>query len=60
MMENPRPEVENIIKVIRNVFRLEKETKAIKGRILRDLRNLFEDKEKENYYEPVRVNKLLE
>ena len=59
-MENPRPEVENIIKVIRNAFRLEKETKAIKGRILRDLRNLFEDKEKENYYEPVRVNKLLE
>ena len=29
-MENPRPEEENIIKDVRNLFRLEKETKAIK------------------------------
>ena len=33
-MENPRPEEENIIKDIRNLFRLKKETKAIKDRIL--------------------------
>ena len=30
MMENPRPEVESIIKVIRNVFRLEKKLKQLK------------------------------
>ena len=34
MVENPRPEEENIIKDIRNLFRLKKETKAIKDRIL--------------------------
>ena len=41
-MENPRPEEENITKDIRNVFRREKETKAIKDRILRNIKNLFE------------------
>ena len=51
MMENPRPEEENIIKDIRNLFRLKKETKAIKDRILWDIKNLFEhEKEEENYY----------
>ena len=30
-MKNPSPEEENIIKDIRNLFRLEKETKPIKG-----------------------------
>ena len=30
------------IKDIRNPFRLEKETKAIKDRIVRDIKNLFE------------------
>ena len=43
------------IKGIRKYFRLEKETKAIKDRILRDIQNLFEhEKEEENYYKPVR------
>ena len=56
-MENPRPEEENIIKEIRNLFGLEKETKAIKDRILRDIENLFEhEEEEENYYKPVRVS----
>ena len=41
-MKNLRPEDENIIKDIRNLFRLEKETKAIKDRILRDIKNLLE------------------
>ena len=51
MMENPSPEEENIIKDIRNLFRLKKETKAIKDRILWDIKNLFEhEKEEENYY----------
>ena len=53
-MENQRPEEENIIKDKRNLFRLEKETKAIKDRILRDIKNLFEHEEEENYYKPVR------
>ena len=63
-MENPRPEEEKIIKDIinlfrlknctaikdiRHLFRIEKETKAIKDRILTDIKNLF-DNEKENYY----------
>ena len=41
-----------------NLFRLEKETKTIKERILRDIKNLFETKEEENYYKPVRVGNL--
>ena len=43
------------IKEIRNLFRQEKETKAIKDRILRDFKNLFEE---EIYYKPVRVSNV--
>ena len=50
-MKNLRPEEENIIKNTRNLFRLEKETKGIKDKILRDIKNLFGE-----YYKPVRVN----
>ena len=50
-MKNLRPEEENIIKNIRNLFRVEKESKGIKGRILRYIKNIFED-----YYKPVTVN----
>ena len=32
-----------------------KKKKAIKGRIIRDIRILFEHKEEENYYKPVRI-----
>ena len=47
----------NIIKDIRNLFRLENETKAIKDRILRDIKNLFEyEEQEENYYKPVTVS----
>ena len=75
MMENPRPEEENIIKDIRNLFRLKKEQnytaikdignlfglwkeiKAIKDKIVRYIKNLFQnEKEEENYHKPVRVN----
>ena len=49
--KNLRPEEKNIIKNIRNLFRLEKETKGIKNRLLRDIKNLFQD-----YYKPVTVN----
>ena len=45
------------IKYIKNLFRQEKKTKAIKDRILRDIKNIFEhEKEEENYYKPVRVS----
>ena len=36
------------IKDIRNLFKLEKGTKTIKDRILRDIKNLFEHEEEEN------------
>ena len=36
-------------------MRLEKESKAVKDRILRDIKSLFEHEE-ENYNKPVRVN----
>ena len=66
MMENPRSEKENIIKDLRNIFRLKKElnytankdiknlfrlgkeTKAIKDRILRDIKNLFKHEEEKS------------
>ena len=48
---------QNISKYIGNLFRLEKETKANKDRILRDIKKLFQHQEdEENYYEPVRVS----
>ena len=65
-------EEENIMKVIRNLFRLKKElnytaikdvgnlkqrkeTETIKGRTLRNIKNLFEHEEEEKYYyKPVR------
>ena len=40
------------IKDIRNLFKIKKETKAMKDRILRDIQNLFEHEE-ENYYKPL-------
>ena len=65
-MESLSLEEENIMKDIRNLFilkkdisklRQEKETKTIKDRILRDIKNLFEhEEEEENYYKPVRVS----
>ena len=56
MMESAKPEEEKIIKDIRNLFRRENETKEIKYIIHTDIKNLFEHKEEENYYKPVRVN----
>ena len=42
------------IEDIRNIFRQDKETNAIKDRILKYLKSFFEHQE-ENYYKPVRV-----
>ena len=53
MIKNLRPEEENIIKNIRNHFRLEKENNRIKDKLLRDIKNLFEE-----YYKTVRVNNI--
>ena len=54
-MESLSPKEKNIIKNIRNLFRLEKGTKAIKDRIVRDIKNPFEYEE-EDYYKPVVTN----
>ena len=71
-MESLGHQEENIIKDIRNLLDskknkitlelrklswLEKETTAIKDRILKDIKNRFEHEEaEENYYKPVRVS----
>ena len=67
MMESFSLVEANIIKDIRNhfrlkkelsytpIFRLGKETKAFKDKILRNIKNLFgHEEKKENYYKPVR------
>ena len=43
-------------KITKNLLRQKKETKAIKDRMLRDIRNLSEYEEEESYYKPVRVS----
>ena len=45
MMENLSFDDENVTKAIRNRFILEKKTKEIKDRILRDIKNHFEHEE---------------
>ena len=55
-MEALTLEEENITNDVKNLFRLEKETKSIKDRILRYINNLFEDEEEKNYFKPVRAN----
>ena len=45
-----------IIKDIRNLFRLEKKTKAIKDIMPEDIKNDFEHEEEENYCKPVWVS----
>ena len=46
---------ETIIKNIRNPFKLKKENEAIKDRIVREIKTLFEQEEKD-YYKPIRVD----
>ena len=46
-MESLSLEEENIMKDIRNLFILEKETKAIKDKVLRDIKNRFEHEKEE-------------
>ena len=42
---------ENIIKSIRNLFKLKKENEAI----IRDIRTVVEQQEEKDYYKPIRV-----
>ena len=48
---------ENMIKSIRNLFKLKKENLTIKDRIIRDIRTLFELGD--DYYKPLRVGNFL-
>ena len=58
-MESLSPKEENIIKNLRNLFRLEK-TNTMKVRIIGDIENLFEyEEEEQKYYKPTRVNNVL-
>ena len=43
---------------IRNLFRVKKENKEIKKKLIRVIKNIFEQ-EKENYYKQVRVGNFL-
>ena len=45
---------DNTIKDIRKLFWLNKENEAIKERIIRVIKNLFELEKEENYHRPVR------
>ena len=46
----------SVIRYITNLHWLEKETKAMKDRILRDIKNLFEHREEGNYYKALKVS----
>ena len=54
-LEKEKKIEDNVIKDIRNLFKLKKENKAIKCKVIRDIRNLFEHEE-EDYYKSVRKN----
>ena len=43
---------ENIVKSIRNLFKIKKENEEIKERIIRDIRKIF-DQEEKDYYKPI-------
>ena len=47
-----------MIKDIRNVFRVKKENKTIKNRIIVDIRNFLELKVEKKHYKPVRVSNI--
>ena len=50
----------NIIKDKRNLFRLKKEYKVMKNKIIKDIGNFFVLENEEDYYKPVRKGKFLE
>ena len=46
-------DVKNLFRL--NLFRLQRENKEIKDRVIRNIRNLFEHEEEENFYKSVKV-----
>ena len=52
-VERKKQSEENIIKSIRNIFKLKIENVAIKERIIGDVRTLL--KQENGYYKPIRV-----
>ena len=54
-LEKDKKIEDNVIKDIRNLFKMKKENKEIKFKVIRDIRNLFEHEE-EDYYKSVRKN----
>ena len=52
-VERKKQSEENIIKIIRNIFKLKIEIVAIKERIIGDVRTLL--KQENVYYKPIRV-----
>ena len=50
---------ENIIQIIRNLFRIKKENEEIKDIIIRDIRTLFEQ-ERKDYYKAITVGIFFE
>ena len=54
-LEKDKKIEDNVIKDIRNLFKVKKGNKAIKCKVIRDIRNLFEHEE-EDYYKSVRKN----
>ena len=58
-MESPRLEEENIIKDVRNLFRLERLKKETTDITIKDIRNLLKP-EKENKVIKYRICKILE
>ena len=58
-MESPRLEEENIIKDVRNLFRLERLKKETTDITIKDIRNLLKP-EKENKVIKYRILKILE
>ena len=47
--------LENIIKSIRNLFKLKKENEAIKDIMIWDIRTRFRQEEKDDYCKPIKV-----
>ena len=54
-----KSEEENMIKNIRNLFKLEKENQAIKDKTMRDIKTFFEQ-QKAEYYKPVKFGEFWE
>ena len=56
-LDKNRKKNDTPIKDKRNLFRLKKGVKGIKGKVVTNINNIFEyEKEEQNYYKTVRVN----